>query len=162
MNYSKAFLAGVTGGAVMSLIITLVRVLGIMDVNLAIMEGSMVLGTASAAAWILGLIMHLIISGLIALLYAAGFEYLTHRAGWLIGLAISLIHIVIAGLFFGIVPAMHPLMPDQIPPPGIFMSNKGIMGVLAFFMLHMIYAAVVGAIYRPVHTAGDYRRLRSV
>ncbi len=99
----------------------------------------------------MGFVMHLIISGLIALVYAAGFEYVTQRAGWAVGIAFSLIHIIIAGMVFGMIPMMHPLMPDQMPAPGVFMSNKGLMGVLAFAMLHMIYGAIVGGLYHPLH-----------
>ncbi len=152
MNYGRAFMAGVVGGAVMTAIITLVRVMGIMDVNLSMMMGSMVAASTGAGVWLVGFVMHLIISGLIAVVYAAGFEYVTHRAGWVVGIAFSLIHIVIAGMVFGMVPRMHPLMPDQMPAPGAFMSNKGVMGVLAFTMLHMIYGAIVGGLYRPIHT----------
>jgi hypothetical protein len=152
MNYSRAFIAGVVGGAVMVIILTLVRVMGIMDVNLSMMEGSMITASTGPGVWILGFIMHLIISGLIALVYAAGFEYVTHQAGWLVGLGFSLIHILIAGIIFGFLPAMHPLMPNPMPAPGFFMSNKGLMGVIAFAMLHMIYGATVGAMYHTVET----------
>ncbi len=151
MNYGRAFMAGVVGGAVMTAIITLVRVMGMMDVNLSMMEGSMVAGSTGPAVWLMGFIMHLIISGLIALAYAAGFEYVTQRAGWGVGIAFSLIHILIAGMVFGMVPMMHPLIPEQMPAPGLFMSNKGVMGVLAFAMLHMIYGAIVGGLYHPLH-----------
>lgn len=34
--------------------------------------------------------------------------------------------------------------------PGAFMSNIGMMGVVGFLMLHMIYGAIVGAMYSPV------------
>ncbi len=49
MNYGKAFMAGMVGGAVMTAIITLVRVMGIMDVNLSMMMGSMVAASTSAS-----------------------------------------------------------------------------------------------------------------
>lgn len=160
MNYGRALLAGVVGGAAMTAIMTLVRTMGIMDVNLSMMEGSMITANTGAGTWILGFMMHLIISGLIALAYAAGFEYVTHQAGWLIGVGFSLIHSLIAGMVFGLVPMMHPLVPDQMPAPGIFMSNKGLMGVIAFFMLHAIYGAIVGAMYHTVHTERSYQTTR--
>ncbi len=162
MNYGRAFFAGVVGGAAMTAVITLVRVMGMMDVNLSMMEGSMITAAVGLGTWLLGFVMHLIISGLIALAYAAGFEYVTHRAGWMVGIAFSIIHIIIAGLVFGMVPAMHPLVPEQMPAPGIFMSNKGMMGVLAFIMLHMMYGAIAGAMYHVVHTAQTYGTTRHV
>ena len=47
-------------------------------------------------------------------------------------------------------PAMHPLIPEQMPAPGAFMANMGLMGVIAEIMLHLIYGAIVGAMYGPV------------
>ena len=38
----------------------------------------------------------------------------------------------------------------MMPAPGAFMANLGMMGVGAFFMLHLIYGAIVGAMYGPV------------
>ncbi|MDP9310480.1 MAG: hypothetical protein M3R24_06265 [Chloroflexota bacterium] len=160
MNYGRAFFAGVVGGAAMTAVITLVRVMGIMDVNLSMMEGSMITAAVGLGTWLLGFVMHLMISGLIALAYAAGFEHVTHRAGWHIGVGFSLIHSLIAGLMFGTMPTIHPLVPDQMPAPGMFMSNKGLMGVLAFFMLHALYGAIVGAMYHVVHTARTYGTTR--
>jgi hypothetical protein len=47
-------------------------------------------------------------------------------------------------------PIMHPLVPEMMPAPGAFMANLGMMGVGAFFMLDLIYGAIVGAMYGPV------------
>jgi len=85
----------------------------------------------------------------IALAYAWGFEHVTHRAGWATGVAFSMIHAVIGGSMFGLVPAIHWLVPEQMPAPGMFLANKGVIYVLAFFVLHALYGAVVGAIYAP-------------
>ncbi len=98
-----------------------------------------------------GFVMHLMISGLIALVYAWGFEHVTHRATAGIGVGFSLIHSVIAGLFMGMVPAMHPLIQSgQMPAPGYFMANKGGMYIIALFVMHAVYGAIVGAMYGPV------------
>ncbi len=107
-------------------------------------------GMPSAAKWVMGFIMHLIAGGIFVLIYAVGFEYLTHRAGWLVGAGFGLIHSLFAGLFMAMMPAMHPLIPEAMPAPGAFMSNLGMMGVVAEIMLHLIYGAIVGAMYGPV------------
>jgi hypothetical protein len=156
MNYRKALLAGVVGGIGMSIVLAMARLLG-MPANLELMLGSMLTRTTDLTAWIVGFVMHLIISALIALVYAAGFEYLTHRAGWLLGLAFSIPHAIIAGIFMGMVPAMHPLIPEQMPAPGAFMANLGIMGVIGEFMAHMVYGAIVGALYQPVLRYAEQR-----
>lgn len=150
MNFGKAFLAGVVGGVVMSIGLAMGRAMG-MPANLEMMLGTMMGSQPSTMIWVMGFVMHLIISGLIALIYAVGFEYLTHRSGWLIGVGFGVIHAIIGGIFMGMMPMMHPLIPEQMPAPGAFMSNLGMMGVIAEIMLHLIYGAIVGAIYTPVH-----------
>ena len=163
MKTGKAFFAGILGGAVMSAIMFLARLMG-MEVNLEMMLGTVLLAPG-AVAWVTGLVMHLLISGLIALLYAWGFEHVSHRAGWRTGLLFSLAHIGIAGVFMGaVLPAMHRLVPETMPmpaysmaTPGYFMLNLGLLGVLAFVMLHAIYGGVVGTLYGPVlHPGAAY------
>lgn len=150
MKAGRAFVAGVIGGIAMVVLMWMGRMMG-MDVNLSMMLGTMIVPRPGAAAWITGFIMHLIISGLIALIYAWGFEHVTHRAGWLVGLLFSLIHSIGTGLFMGMVPMMHPMIrAGMMPAPGLFMANKGAMYVLALFVLHAVYGAIVGAIYGEV------------
>ena len=66
---------------------------------------------------------------------------------------------IIGGLFMGVVPMMHPLVPETMPAPGFFMANMGVMGVVAELGLHVIYGAIVGAMYEPadVVSAGPLR-----
>ncbi len=152
MKAGRAFLAGAGGGAVMSLLMWMARTMMGMAANLEMMLGTLV-ADPSTTAWLIGLVMHLTISGAIALLYAWGFENVTHRAGWLAGVGFSIIHIVIGGLAMGMMPMMHPRMPNPISPPGAFLSNLGMMGIVAFVMMHVVYGAIVGAMYGPViHT----------
>lgn len=150
MNYGRAFLAGVIGGVVMSLVMAMARNFMGMEVHLEMMEGTMLGLQPGTTTWVIGFVMHLIISGIIGIIYAFGFEYITHRAGWLMGAAFSIVHGLIAGVLFTMIPAIHPLVPEKMPAPGAFMSNQGAMGVIAFFILHLIYGAVVGALYPPV------------
>jgi hypothetical protein len=149
MNYRKALVAGVIGAAVMSIIMAMARMMG-MPANLEMMLGTMTGGPPSAIRWIMGWIIHLIAGGIFALIYAVGFEYWTHRAGWLVGLGFGIIHTLFSGLLLAMMPIMHPLVPEMMPAPGAFMANLGMMGVGAFFMLHLIYGAIVGAMYGPV------------
>ncbi len=166
MNARKAFSAGVAGGAVMTAVTWAARTTLGMPMNLEMMEGTMLVQPPSGVAWTVGLLMHLMISGLIGLAYAWGFERATHRAGPLVGAGFGVVHAVVAGVMMGMVPAIHPLIPEQMPAPGAFLSNIP-MGVVALFMLHVIYGAVVGAIYKPAahaHAAagvGGHRAVRT-
>ena len=150
MKAGKAFLAGVVGGAAMSAVMFLAREVMGMNVKLELMLGTMLM-SPGLQAWIVGLLMHLMISGLIALAYAWAFENVTHKAGVATGALVSIVHILIAGIFMGaILPAMHPLVPEQMGGPGYFMANLGAMGIMAFVMLHLMFGAIVGAMYGPV------------
>jgi len=163
MKVGKAFVAGMAGGAVMSALMWMARMMG-MPANLEMMLGTMVTDPGTTA-WIIGFVMHLMISGAIALIYAWAFEHVTHRAGWLVGAGFGVVHAIIAGMVMGMMPMMHPRMPNPVMPPGAFLSNLGTMGVVAEFMLHMIYGAVVGAMYGAVIHAragvADGRPLRA-
>lgn len=149
MNYGRAFLAGMVGGAVMSLIMAIGRAMG-MQVNLEMMEGTMLGLQPGETTWIIGFVMHLVISGLLGLLYAVGFEYMAGHSGWKIGIAFSIIHIIVAGILMGMVPMVHPMVPERLPAPGFFMSKMGLGAMIAFVMLHVIFGAIVGALYTPV------------
>lgn len=146
MKTGRAFGAGVVGGLVMTLMTAIARTMG-MEVNMEMMQGTMLGIEPGAAAWTVGLMMHLVISGLIALLYAVGFEKVAHRGGWLAGTGFSLIHVAIGGVVIGMMPMMHPMMPGAMDPPGAFMINLGAIGVMAFIVEHLIYGAIVGGIY---------------
>lgn len=149
INGGRAFVAGMTGGAVMTGIMWMARTFMGMPMNLEMMEGTMLVHTPGTAAWVVGFVMHLMISGLIALAYAWAFEHVVHRSGAGVGALFGLVHAVVAGVAMGMVPSVHPLIPEQMPAPGAFLSNIP-MGVVALFMLHAIYGAVVGAMYVPV------------
>jgi len=149
MKAGKAFVAGMVGGVVMSVLMWMARTMMGMPANLEMMLGTM-LADPGTTAWMIGFVMHLMISGAIALIYAWAFEHVTHRAGWLVGAGFGIVHAIIAGMVMGMMPMMHPRMPNPVMPPGAFLSNLGTMGVVAEFMLHMVYGAVVGAMYGAV------------
>lgn len=152
MNYGRAFIAGVIGGLVMGIIMMIAHSTEMTPMNMPMYQGSMMTGEVSSMAWWLGMFSHLIISGLIGLIYAAGFEYVTHASSWLIGTGFGVIHWLIAGVFLGMMGMMHPLMQSgKLDAPGFFAANFGMMSIIAVLVLHIIYGAVVGLIYTPVH-----------
>jgi len=149
MKVGQAFVAGMIGGAAMLLLTWMARTVIGIPVDLEMMLGTMATDP-STTAWLIGFVIHLMVSGAIALLYAWGFENITHRSGWLMGGSFSIIHIVIAGVVFGLLPMIHPRMPSPISSPGAFMSNLGMIGTVAFVLIHVIYGVVVGAMYGSV------------
>ena len=159
MDFSRAFVAGVIGGLVISIVLFLARTGGLTELNIEIVLGSLVTQVINRLSWGTGFLMHLVISGLIAVLYAFGFEYLTQRASWRIGVGFAVAHVIIAGLVMGALGTMHPLMVPPPPPPpegqlltpGVFAVNFGAVTAAAFIVLHLIYGSIVGAMYRVTH-----------
>lgn len=149
MKLGKAFLAGVAGGAVLSILLAIVRAAG-MPATLELNLGSMITRSVDPAAFGVGLLAHLVISGVIGVLYGIGFEHVSKRAGLGIGVAFGLVHTLIAGVVMGLMPVIHPLMPSQIPAPGPFMINFGGMGLFTFVALHVIFGAIMGTMVGPV------------
>jgi len=150
MNTGRAFLAGVVGALAMSVMMALARAMG-MPANLEMLLGTMLGLEPGPTAWMLGLMMHLVAGGVFALFYAWGFENL-QTAGAGIGSLFGLGHALVAGVFMGMMPMIHPMVPEVLPAPGPFMANLGMMGIVAEIVLHLLYGAIVGAMYVPVRT----------
>ncbi len=146
MKLNKAILGGVVGAGLMSMIMAMAREMG-MNVNLEQMLGTMTGMTPSATTFVIGLVVHLMMGAAFAVAYAWLFEHVIHRGGWTTGALVAIPHIVVAGLMMGVIPMIHPLMPNPVTPPGLFMSALGPMGVGAMVMLHLIFGATVGAVY---------------
>jgi hypothetical protein len=154
MKAGKAVIAGLSGGIAMTILGMLVRQMG-MDMNAEMMLGTMLVSQAGTSAWIAGLMIHLVLSVIFALIYAWGFERITHRAGVGVGLGFAVIHIIGAGIAMAMIPAMHPMIPEMMPPPGAFMSGMGAMGIGLFVLEHLMYGAIVGGMYgTAMHQAG--------
>jgi hypothetical protein len=151
MRAGLAFFAGILGGAVMTALLIVVRIAGLTELNIAMTLGSMITREVTAGTWALGFVMHLVLSGLIALLYAAAFEAL-RRSTWWLGLIGGLIHAVIAGFVMLLMPGIHPIIPDVIATPGAFAVNYGATAAAIFVLLHAIFGLIVGGVYETVHT----------
>jgi hypothetical protein len=151
MNIGKAFIAGLAGGAVMTLAMLLARETGLTTMDIEKKLGSMITGDLSRSAWQIGLAIHFVVSGLLALIYAFAFERLTHKAGWVFGAAFGLVHAIISGFVMGALGEIHPLMRDGLlRAPGLFASNFGSATVALFVVGHVVYGAVVGLLYKAL------------
>ena len=150
MRAGLAFWAGVIGAAVMVLGLWIARMVGATEFNFGYWWGSMFLGDVSGAAWFLGFVIHLLIGGLVGLALAAAFEAIG-RSNWWLGAIGGGVLAVIAGLVVGGLSGVHPAVPDTIRDPGYFTANFGTPSVITFVLLYLIYGAIVGSMYVPVH-----------
>jgi hypothetical protein len=149
MKVGQAIIAGIIGGVAMTALGWIVRRLGF-EMNAEMMLGTMMSNVPNLTTWLMGFAIHLVLSALIALVYAWGFEHVAHRAGAVIGLGFGVIHVVIAGLVMAMIPAIHPMIPESMPAPGAFMANMGAAFAALFVIEHLMYGAIVGAMYGPV------------
>jgi hypothetical protein len=89
-----------------------------------------------------------------AIIYAVLFTVLALAGGWLWGLIFGAVHGVFAGLVMGMMPMVHPRMGQgkELPSPGLFAKNISPLAPMGLIMLHLVYGAIVGAIYVvPLH-----------
>ena len=135
MNPGRGFAAGVIGAVVMSLIMNGVRATGTpihLELRLA--------ATAGTHIWVVGFVLYLLVGGVLALGYAAVFEYVLNQAGIGPGLLIGAYHTILAGFFWA-----------SVTGPGPFWDSFGPEGIGLLFLLHLTYGATVGALYRMEH-----------
>lgn len=154
MHTGKAFGAGIIAGSIFPFAMLTGRIAELTDFNLILITGSMVTGALNAWSYVLGLVIYFAVSGVIALIYAAAFERVTYRANMALGAGFGLVHLLAGGAVMGFLPAIHPLLSlrplpyESLLSPGFFAMNYGSPTVIAFALLHLLYGAIVGAIYR--------------
>ena len=156
--------AGLIAGAVMSVLLYM----GIammpkqMKMNLFLMLGTMMVGNRALAstpeatvvvnkpmAYVAGAMMHGVMSivfGLIHVALYSAFGLESALVAW--GLLFGFVHWMISGVGLGMVPSMHPMMKHgQMDPPGAFALSYPPMTAMGFFILHIVFGVLVGALY---------------
>ncbi len=145
-----AILAGLSGGAVMAVILYM----GIammpqqMKMNLFMMLGSMVL-PVGVGAFLMGAMLHAGMSVVFGLIHGGVFAALDIDSAWAAwGLLFGLAHWAVVGMVLGMMPMMHPRMRSgEIDEPGFYALRYPPMTAMGFLMLHLVFGAIVGALY---------------
>ncbi|HEX7021697.1 MAG TPA: DUF1440 domain-containing protein [Trueperaceae bacterium] len=145
----NAMRAGISGGVIMALLLTLARAMGVVEFSLARYEGGMLSGrTEGGGPWLAGIVMHLVLSALIALAYAWAFATLWGRANWYLGMVLGVIHWITGGIAFPALDAMNVTVREgKLGPVGAFGSSRGSVMILGMLMTHLLYGLVVGWLY---------------
>ncbi len=147
MSWLKAFFAGVIGAALMAAILAASIAMGFKVLDFSMMWGTLVGLPIGTAAWITGFCIHLVVGGIFGLFYAVIFNAFS-GAGVIRGGGIGIIHALITGLAIALLPLVNPLMDSgRLPSPGPYFSRHGVLGILFFFGIHIVYGATVGLIY---------------
>lgn len=119
--------------------------------------GGTLFGVHGPAGYLLGAVGHAGFSVAIALAYAGFFAVVDAAdALWAWGLAGGLVHYGVAGVVIGLLPAVHPQMPERVRVPGAFYKDYGRRDVLTFLVGHLIFGGLVGVLYALIHSAGGW------
>src|SRR5262245_48592619 len=132
MHVVRAFVAGVAGALVMTIVMIGLRAFGIplhIESQLARVMGTQV--------WAVGFAAHLLIGGAIGIVYAAVFEFVFRQSGIGVGVLLGAMNTIFAGYVWW-----------AIGGPGFFWHTIGPQGIIALFVVHFTYGAVVGGLYR--------------
>lgn len=149
MKFARAVLFGVLGTVAMSLVALALRAIGL-PLRFELILGTIVGVAPGPEAWAAGIGVHLVIGGLFGLLYGWLFERVWDHGGASTGLILGVIHAALIGMVMGLTPQFDAYVPSQLPDPGPYFSHLGIAGILAWFGMHLVYGAIVGAGYGHV------------
>jgi len=133
----------------MSSIAAVLRVAGV-PLQIELVLGTMTGVAPGPLALALGLAIHLTVGTLFGLAYAVLFERVWAHGGAGTGMLLGVIHAAFFGVFIGFTPQFHPHVPGRVADPGPYFASAGTLGILAFFALHLLYGAIVGAGYGHV------------
>lgn len=131
MHQARAFVAGVVGAVVMTLLFMWFTAGGIplpIDTRLAALLGTRV--------WAVGFVAYLLVGGVLGVLYAFVFEHVVHQSGVGVGMMVGAYNTIFAGFVWAVLGG-----------PGPFWDRAGAAGIFALFLSHVAYGAVVGALY---------------
>lgn len=149
-DIAAAIAAGLVGGTAMSVVLYMgiAMMPAQMKMNLFLMLGTMMFPVGTMA-YVAGAMMHAMASIVFAVMHVAlyqafGIESALIAWGVLFGVG----HWLVAGMGLGMVPIMHSRMKSgEIQSPGAFALSYPAATAMGFFMLHVLFGVLVGAVY---------------
>jgi hypothetical protein len=146
MKITRVVLSGVLGAVIVYAIVFVSGRLSHSATDLCVLSGSSITGDTGGWTWVLGAFAQIVIAIAAALVYGSIFEWVTLRAGAVVGLIIGIAHLVVAGIAVGFLPASG-LIRAGVAPPGGFMEYRGPIVVIAFCVAHLVFGSILGALY---------------
>jgi hypothetical protein len=130
-------LAGILAGLMQSMLMIVARASGLWALNFERAYGSLLVRGDGSGAWLSGLMIHLSISALAALVYARIFRALG-SANLSIGAALGVAHWLVSGIAMGASPA------------GLFALKAGVFGFSFVLLLHLLFGSLMGVAYEKL------------
>lgn len=119
-----------------------------MRMNLLLMLGGM-MGMTGGGAYLVGLMMHAMMSVIFGAIHAAVFASGDIEDGVLLwGVLFGAAHALVTGTMLAGMPMMHPLIrAGRMEAPGLLAIKLGGSTAMDFVMLHMVFGALVAVLY---------------
>ena len=155
MNLGSTLLAGFAGTVVLTTVMSASQGLGFTRMSIPFMVGT-IFTVSRDRAMVVGAAAHFVNGMIFAALYAAIFEQLG-RATWLLGAGMGALHagfVLTVGMV--VLPGLHPRMVSEyygptpnrlLQPPGFLALHYGRGTPLATLVAHLLYGAILGALY---------------
>ncbi len=150
MDVGMAIVAGLIGGAAMSVVLYMGIALmpAQMRMNLFLMLGTMMVFRGGMAAYVMGAMVHAVMSIVFGLIHIGVLSALGVEGGVGIGLLFGLVHWAVVGMAFGMIRPMHQLMRSgEMEAPGFFALSYPMATAAGFLMLHLLYGLLVSVVY---------------
>jgi hypothetical protein len=145
--------AGLVGGTAMAVILYMgiAMMPAQMKMNLFLMLGTMMV-PAGSMAYIAGAMMHAVASIVFALIHVALYQVFGLESALIAwGVLFGVGHWVVSGMGLGMIPTMHSRMKSgEIQSPGAFALGYPAATAMGFFMLHVLFGVLVGAVYKAM------------
>lgn len=147
MNIVAAVVAGLVATLAMTAVMSMAPAMGLPRMEIPKMLGSMFVrgeGTANG----LGLMLHLMMGVIFAVIYAIGFTALNAAPTWYIGVLFGSMHWLVAMLAMGMMGSIHPRIREGVmADTGVFMLKLGAMAPAGALMGHWVYGILVALVY---------------
>ncbi len=147
MNYGRAMIGGLIGAVAVTFYNLILRWLG-MYIDIEMILGTLFGGMPGPGMWWIGFGIHLVVGMMFGVVYAFFFELGTRRTGWLAGVKVGVLHTIVAGFLYGLLPVVSPVIPRYLDAPGYFMAHHGFPYILAFIGMYMLFGIVMGLTYK--------------
>ena len=144
MDLRRAFLSGVGGGLVATVMLAACRAMGVaLDAEKFV--GQLLIKQDGPAAYAVGFVVLLVVYGCLGFLHAAPQESRHNTMGALASVPISLVVALLSGVFVALLPADHGSV--QLIR---FFADNALLGSVGFLAVHLAYGSVAGALYGPL------------
>ena len=158
MNLPSILLWGFAATIVLTSMSVAAASLGYTRIDLPFILGTMFTADRDRAK-ILGVAIHIFNGWIFAIVYALFFENL-HVATWWFGALMGVVQgIFVCTVVLPLLPGVHPRMVSDfrgpeptrlLEPPGFLATNYGRKTPIVLILAHMVYGAILGAMYLPV------------